>query len=74
MDTYKKTSNGWKLDSDGFNLLSNNSKYLTKKFNEPYQIFHGKGFICIDCGCGNLTNPYRRLACLRLEDMAEFYV
>ena len=33
MDTYKKTSNGWKLDSDGFNLLSNNSKYLTKKFN-----------------------------------------
>lgn len=48
--------------------------YLTKRFKEPYHIFHGKGFICIDCGCGNLTNPYRQLACLRLEDMAEYYV
>lgn len=48
--------------------------YLTKRFKESYHIFHGKGFLCIDCGCGNLTNPYRRLACLRLEDMAEYYV
>ena len=33
MDTYKKTSTGWEVDNDGFNLLANNSKYLTKKFN-----------------------------------------
>lgn len=37
------------------------------------RIFHAQGFICIDCGCGNNT-PTRRLACLRLEDMMEFYV
>ena len=47
--------------------------YLTGKFKEPYQIYYGDGFICIDCGCGNMTNPYRRLACLRLDDMKEFY-
>lgn len=48
--------------------------YLTNVFNEPYKIFHGKGFLCIDCGCGNPSNPYRRLDCLRLEDMTEYYV
>ena len=30
--------------------------------------------IDIDCGCGNLRSEHRRLACLRLDDMAEFYV
>lgn len=37
------------------------------------KIFHTDGFICIDCGCGNKT-PARRLACLRLDDMREFYI
>lgn len=36
------------------------------------KIFHAAHFIDIDCGCGNRT-PVRRLACLRLEDMKEFY-
>lgn len=36
------------------------------------RIFHAQGFICIDCGCGNKT-PTRRLACLRMDDMKEFY-
>lgn len=35
-------------------------------------IFHGKGYIDLDCGCG-YDAPQRRLACIRLEDMAEFY-
>ena len=48
--------------------------YLTGVFDEPYKIFRGDGFCCIDCGCGNLENKYRRLACLRLDDMEEFYV
>lgn len=39
----------------------------------PMHIQHFPGFIDIDCGCGNKTEN-RRLACLRLEDMAEFYV
>lgn len=38
----------------------------------PQRIFHGNGFIDIDCGCGNKLST-RRLACLRLEDMQEFY-
>lgn len=39
----------------------------------PLTIFHAPGFIDLDCGCGNQTNR-RRLACLRLDDMMEFYV
>lgn len=35
-------------------------------------IYHGKGYICVDCGCGHSFRN-RALACLRLEDMAEFY-
>ena len=47
--------------------------YLTGKKDEPFQIYHDKRFVDIDCGCGNET-PMRRLACLRLDDMAEFYI
>lgn len=36
------------------------------------RIFRGRGYIDLDCGCG-YDVPQRRLACLRLEDMAEFY-
>lgn len=38
------------------------------------RIHRDKGFIAIDCGCGHMKDPSRRLACLRLEDEAEFYV
>ena len=41
--------------------------------DKPVVIWHGNGVICIDCGCGN-ESDLRRLACLRLDDMAEFYV
>lgn len=37
------------------------------------KIFHGAGFMDIDCGCGH-PFPERRLACLRLEDQTEYYV
>lgn len=37
------------------------------------RILHAPGFIAIDCACGYRTET-RRLACLRLEDMAEYYV
>lgn len=39
----------------------------------PFTIWHGNGIIDIDCGCGNQTE-LRRLGCLRLDDMEEFYV
>ncbi len=38
----------------------------------PLRIWHGGDKIGIDCGCGNEC-PVCRLACLRLDDMAEFY-
>jgi len=41
--------------------------------NGPCKFFYGPGLIGIDCGCGNETEQ-RRLACLRLEDMAESYI
>ena len=40
----------------------------------PMRIWHGSGCIGIDCGCGWPENRSGgRLACLRLEDGAEFY-
>ena len=48
--------------------------FLTGRMNENSSIWHGNGIIDIDCGCGNLNAPHRRLACLRLDNMAEFYV
>lgn len=49
------------------------TSYLRKDFSKPFTIWYGDGIIDIDCGCGNDT-PNRRLACLRLDDMQEFYV
>lgn len=37
------------------------------------RIWYGDGIIDVDCGCGH-DRPTRRLACLRLDDMTEFYV
>lgn len=39
---------------------------------DHFRILHAPGFIDIDCGCGH-SSEERRLACLRLEDMEEFY-
>lgn len=40
---------------------------------ERMRIFHGEGYLDLDCGCG-YDIPTSALSCLRLEDMAEFYV
>ena len=40
---------------------------------EHLLICHAPGFIDIDCGCGH-SYSVKSLACLRLEDMREFYV
>ena len=48
--------------------------FLTGRMDEDFSIWHGNGIIDIDCGCGNRKAVHRRLACLRLDDMAEFYV
>ena len=37
---------------------------------DPMRVWHGDRRIGIDCGC---SDPSGRLACLRLDDMKEFY-
>lgn len=39
---------------------------------EHLKIYHGPGFIDIDCGYG-YDMPIKALACIRLEDMVEYY-
>lgn len=46
---------------------------LTGDRSKPYQIWYGDGIIDIDCGCAH-SSEHRRLGCLRLDDMTEFYV
>lgn len=47
--------------------------HLIDDFVSEARIIHGPGYIDIDCGCGHKI-PGKKLACLRLDDMAEFYV
>ena len=39
---------------------------------EHLRILHTPGFVNIDCGCG-YGMPIKALACIRLEDMVEYY-
>jgi len=49
------------------------------QLDNPLSIYYGENRIAIDCGCGYPDITYRkrepkgRLACLRLDDMREFY-
>lgn len=55
-------------------LYPSSSGYLAK-CEEHMSIYHGNGFIDLDCGSGKGKSlPKNALACLRLEDMQEFYV
>lgn len=47
--------------------------YLHDDPDDPSPIWHGPDIIGIDCGCGHDWLE-SRLACLRLEDLSEFYV
>ena len=48
--------------------------FLTDRPDEDFSIWHGDGILDIDCGCGSMKAVHRRLACLRLDNLAEFYV
>lgn len=56
-------------------LHDNPDKYIhmLREKGKHVEIEHAEGFIDIDCGCSSGI-PEERLACLRLEDMKEFYV
>lgn len=47
--------------------------YLSGDPFGPGEILHDEGIIYIDCGCGS-SYDNRRLGCLRLDDMEEFYI
>lgn len=47
--------------------------YVTNDWEHPPKILHLPGVIDIDCGCAQSKDD-RVLGCLRLNDMAEFYV
>lgn len=47
--------------------------YSLRVKKEHFKIEHAAGFIDIDCACC-ASMPESRLACLRLDDMKEFYV
>ena len=40
---------------------------------EHLQICYAPGFIDIDCGCGH-SYPIKALACIRMEDVIEYYI
>lgn len=48
--------------------------FLTDGPDEDFSIWHRDGILDIDCGCGSMKAVHRRLACLRLDNLAEFYV
>lgn len=56
-------------------LMRGKWEYLSKLVAEGghVRIFKNSEFIDIDCGCAMHASPLSRLACLRLEDLEEFY-
>lgn len=48
-------------------------QYVLDDFESPGRILHLPGVVDIDCGCA-MSGDDRVLGCLRLDDMAEFYV
>lgn len=48
-------------------------QYVLEDWSKPGRILRRKGVIDIDCGCAQKAED-RVLGCLRLDDMAEFYV
>lgn len=60
----------WHHIPDGFVLVFGHTPTNHFQNSEPMRIWKGDNAIGIDCGCGY---DYGRLACLRLDDMKEFY-
>lgn len=56
---------------DKYVVAGHTPTQIIKGNKKPGYIYHANNHIVIDCGC---NFPKGRLACLRLEDMKEFYV
>lgn len=67
------------VDYDGTIIFGHTPTYDFAAFDDPMHIYYGDKRIGIDCGSGlpinapNYGLPHGRLACLRLDDMKEFY-
>lgn len=55
---------------DGYKMIFGHTPTIYFQNEEPLRIWKSKNAIGIDCGCGFEQG---RLACLRLDDMKEFY-
>lgn len=55
---------------DGYTLIFGHTPTCHFQSGRPWSIWHGDNCVGIDCGCGYHEG---RLACLRLDDMKEFY-
>ena len=54
-------------------IVGHTATCYLRGFEEPFAVYSEPGIYYIDCGAGTHW-PQRQLGCLRLEDMAEFYV
>ena len=65
--------------SGKYTLIFGHTPTITYQDSAPMRIWHGMNMIGIDCGGGFSEDPlddyygYGRLACLRLDDMKEYY-
>lgn len=58
-----------------FHAPSNHRGYFIKQavLGQHLRVYHGDGFMGIDCGLAYQDPTVSALACVRLDDMAEFY-
>ena len=64
---------------DEYTMIFGHTPTVYYQSDDPLRIWYGKNRIGIDCGSGFPDKPHinfpiqGRLACLRLDDMKEFY-
>lgn len=63
------------FDTDTIFIFGHTPTHYFNKKRDPLEIYRWKNRIAIDCGAGFPPDevPHGRLACLRLDDMQEFY-
>ncbi len=66
-----KRIRGYETMPDGKTVIFGHTPTSYYQESVPMKIWYGKQMIGIDCGCGYPEDG--RLACLRLDDMKEFY-
>lgn len=69
---------GYEQAPEGYTVIYGHTPTVRNQIADPMRIWHDGAWICLDCGCAS-SNPESwggvksRLACLRLDDMKEFY-